>query len=152
MLEGWLPWYYVGSRSCWELMRAVATLCPEDSIYQPVSQVHWCSQLFARSFSWCSPSLWWGRVNREDSSAAERSMLFVLSTLTTCDSLPPLMVTLPKKIFSQSLEGERLYGYKLNYLGGDFTAELFSKTIAVGSPFKFYDLHRAFDQVYSVRY
>lgn len=79
-------------------------------------------------------------------------MLLVLSTLTTCDSLPPLMVSLPKKILSQSLEEERLYGYKHNYLGGDFTAELFSKTIAVGSPFKFYDLHRAFDQVYSVRY
>lgn len=53
-----------------------------------------------------------GKVNREDSFAAELSVLLVLSTLTTCDSLPPLMVTLPTKILSQRLEEELIYGYK----------------------------------------
>lgn len=62
------------------------------------------------------------------------------------------MVTLPKKILSPRLEEERIYGDKHDYLGGDVTAGLFSKTTAVGSPFKFYDLHRAFGQVYSMRY
>lgn len=53
-----------------------------------------------------------GKVNREDSPAAELSVLLVLSTLTTCDSLPPLMVTLPTEILSQRLEEELIYGYK----------------------------------------